>query len=376
MYATIEEVKIEADYFIQSRLDSVRIEIINYLHSMLPYVDRSIYEEARLFISRRQVETMSIRDDIDVMKILASRISTGNTSEHQSTEHESEHEEEAEESEEAEAEESEEPEAEAEESEEPEAEAEESEEPEVESEESEEPEAEAEESEESEEPEAEAEESEEPEVESDKSEESEEPEVEADKSKEPKKTKSRKPEIGEHEIPSHVKQTIASMRLKLQKTLEREIPSLTIEEVRITVPQNNKPSYLNAILTTTKEVKPVVITTPLSKPIVNEDSVKLFGSNSSSSISEQLKPLEARIQSRPLNGTVFRTFDGSRIEIPILKPYQINPFSDIIANRYNLDPSFNDFKTTIANTRLKATFEAIKYLNISQVMIDSILSCL
>lgn len=163
---------------------------------------------------------------------------------------------------------------------------------------------------------------------------------------------------------------IAAIEDKVQDSKGIEI------EKKDTLVYSNK-TYLEAVIKHSELCSDIKF--PESEDIPSK--ITLQGESFDRDVKTKLKEIEELgkeeervfVINRPKNPAVFRTHDGSRIEIPILEPSQIHPFINLFAKRFNLDPSFNDYRTEFANTRLKAAYEAMKYLNVNQTLIDSLL---
>ena len=139
------------------------------------------------------------------------------------------------------------------------------------------------------------------------------------------------------------------------------------------VKQPDTISNLPKVIPTVAKLSPVIVNDILTTNkilTVTDIESKLFNNSQRIQVSPNVTTFVVK---RPVNRTVFKTVSGNRIEIPILEYPQIQAFINLIAERFNIHPSFNKYKTTFANTRLKATFEALKELDVTQLVIDSLL---
>jgi hypothetical protein len=78
-------------------------------------------------------------------------------------------------------------------------------------------------------------------------------------------------------------------------------------------------------------------------------------------------------RSRPSNPTLFKTNNGNTIIVPILDYDEINEFLDTFCCYHNISRGFYEYNSPRANTELKRAFETMKFLNITQNEIDSIM---
>lgn len=180
---------------------------------------------------------------------------------------------------------------------------------------------------------------------------------------------------------SETKHTVNNITNSNQNSTELEIEK-KIKESKITK-QKTEQSFnithsngtdIEVTTSTTKKYSDVVTKTNKSEKPVTE---MIYGkSKPLQQDSKQISSnkMTALIKSIPSNPAVFWTISGNRIEIPILDRTQINPFVDLIAERFIIDPSFNEYKNINANTRLKAAYEALKQLDANQAVVDSILN--
>ena len=159
------------------------------------------------------------------------------------------------------------------------------------------------------------------------------------------------------EIEKKSKQTVDTYLIEKVNAVKKEIEQKILDKQYILVCKNK--TYLEAIM---KDID-----CPQQQPSTPQVTQQQPST-------PQVMPKSAYVRSRPLNPSVFRTNNGTRLEIPILDPGQIHPFADYISEYYDIHPSFDEFKTNVANTRFKAMIEAMKYFNTEQRLIDYILA--